>query len=131
MYNFYSTGRRKTSSARIFMTKGNGIIKINNILLNNYFFLIKYKYIIMQPFNIFKDKKYFNKFNYYITVKGGGISSQAIAIRHGISKVLLKYDINCKLKLKLWGFITRDSRKVERKKYGLRKSRCRHQYSKR
>ncbi len=131
MKTLYSTGRRKTSSARIFMRKGKGIIKINNLLYDKYFFLFKHRLIIMNPFTILKDKKYINKFDYYITVKGGGISSQSIAIRHGISRVLLKYDNTLRGILKIWGFITRDSRKVERKKYGLIKSRSKHQYSKR
>ncbi len=131
MKNLYSTGRRKTSSARIFMKKGEGIIKINKLLFNKYFFLNKHRLIIMKPFLIVKDNKYINNFNYYITVKGGGISSQSIAIRHGISRILLKYNNNLKNILRNWGFITRDSRKVERKKYGLIKSRSKHQYSKR
>ncbi len=126
----YSTGRRKTSSARVFMTEGIGLIKINNLLLDKYFNLVKYKFNIIKVLSI-KKKLFINNFNYFITVKGGGLSSQSIAIRHGISRVLLKYDNNLKKKLRLLGFVTRDSRKVERKKYGLRKSRCRHQYSKR
>ncbi len=125
----YSTGRRKTSSARVFMFEGLGIIKINNLLLNKYFSLNKYRYNIINVLKIKDD--FINKFDYFITVKGGGLSSQSIAIRHGISRVLLKYDNSLKKKLRLLGFITRDSRKVERKKYGFRKARSKHQYSKR
>ncbi len=131
MKNLYSTGRRKTSSARVFMKEGKGIIMINNLSLDKYFFLNKHRLIIMKPFLVLKDNKYINSFDYYITVKGGGISSQSIAIRHGISRVLLKYDNFLKSILKKLGFLTRDSRKVERKKYGLIKSRSKHQYSKR
>lgn len=126
----YSTGRRKTSSARIFMTKGVGLIKINNLLLDKYFSLIKYKFNIIKVLKI-KDNLFIDNFNYFITVRGGGLSSQSIAIRHGISRAILKYDNSLKKKLRLLGFITRDSRKVERKKYGFRKSRCKPQYSKR
>ncbi len=131
MKNLYSTGRRKTSSARIFMKKGRGEIKINNLLLNEYFFLNKHRLIVMKPLLVVQDDQYINNFNYYITVKGGGISSQSIAIRHGISRVLLIHNSNLKNILRSLGFITRDSRKVERKKYGLIKSRSKHQYSKR
>ncbi len=129
----YSTGRRKTSSARIFMKNGVGKIYINNLYFKKYFFCKIKRKIILFPFKIIKGKYdfFFNKFNFYITVKGGGISSQAIAIKHGISRVLLKYNNNFKKKFKLYRLITRDSRKVERKKYGFIKSRCKHQYSKR
>ncbi len=129
----YSTGRRKTSSARIFMKSGVGRIYINNMYFKKYIFCKIKRKIILFPFKIIKDKYnfLFNKFNFYITVKGGGISSQIIAIRHGISRVLLKYNINFKKKFKIYKLITRDSRKVERKKYGFMKSRRKHQYSKR
>ncbi len=128
---YYSTGRRKTSSARVFMKLGNGKILVNNILLSEYFNYEIKKLIICKPLFLIKNSDDINKFNFYITVKGGGLSGQAIAIRHGISRVLLKYDNNLRKKFKYYGFITRDSRKVERKKYGFRKSRCRPQYSKR
>ncbi len=112
------------------MTKGVGLIKINNLLLDKYFSLIKYKFNIIKVLKI-KDNLFIDNFNYFITVRGGGLSSQSIAIRHGISRAILKYDNSLKKKLRLLGFITRDSRKVERKKYGFRKSRCKPQYSKR
>ncbi len=127
---YYSTGRRKTSSARVFMKDGIGKIYINNLLYKKYFFNKIMQKIIIQPFKVVDDFN-INKFDFFITVKGGGISSQSIAVRHGISRVLLKYNSNFKSKLRVYGFITRDSRKVERKKYGFRKSRCRSQYSKR
>ncbi len=130
----YSTGRRKTSSSRIFMKKGSGKIYINNLKFKKYFSCKIKRKIILYPFKIIYDINnifLLNKFNFYITVKGGGISSQVIAIRHGISRILLKYNNNFRKKLKLYKFITRDSRKVERKKYGYIKSRSKHQYSKR
>ncbi len=125
----YSTGRRKTSSARVFMKEGNGNIFVNKINFRKYFIFIIMQKIILQPF--FVVDNFFNKFDFYITVKGGGIYGQAVAIRHGISRVILKYDLSLRSKLKIYGFLTRDSRSVERKKYGFRKSRCRPQYSKR
>ncbi len=128
---YYGTGRRKTSSARIFMKKGKGNIFINYILLNNYYIEKINRIIIMQPFRVLSEDFLYKNYDFLITVKGGGISSQVIAIRHGISRLLLKFNSSFKKKLRLYGFITRDSRKVERKKYGLRKSRSRHQYSKR
>ncbi len=129
----YSTGRRKTSSARVFMKSGIGKIYINNLYFKKYIFCKIKRKIILFPFKIIKKKYnfFFNKFNFYITVKGGGISSQVIAIRHGISRVLLKYNNNFRKEFKLYKLITRDSRKVERKKYGFMKSRRKHQYSKR
>ncbi len=128
---YYSTGRRKTSSARIFMKKGNGKLIINGFTLKKYFKNKIKQLVVLYPFKIIGDYDYINKFNFYITVKGGGISSQTIAIRHGIVRVILKYNSSLRLVFKKLGLITRDSREVERKKYGLRKSRCRPQYSKR
>ncbi len=127
----YSTGRRKTSSARVFMKKGKGKFIINKCLLSDYFKDKIKQLIIFYPFKIINDYSYMDKFDFYITVKGGGVSSQALAIRHGITRVLLKYNNNLRVLLKNSGLITRDSREVERKKYGFRKSRCRPQYSKR
>ncbi len=127
----YSTGRRKTSSARVFMNIGEGKFIINKFMLDEYFKDRIKQLAILYPFKIINDDSYMKKFNFYITVKGGGISSQAIAIRHGISRVLLKHNSKLRVILKSVGLITRDSRKVERKKYGFRKSRCRPQYSKR
>ncbi len=127
----YSTGRRKTSSARIFMKKGEGKFIINGFILEKYFKSKIRQLIVLFPLNIVHNYDYINKFNFYITVKGGGISSQSIAIRHGITRILLKHNSNLRCVFKKLGLITRDSRKVERKKYGFRKSRCRPQFSKR
>ncbi len=128
---FYSTGRRKTSSARVFIKEGKNKFLINGIDFKKYFKDKIKQLLIFYPFKIINDYSYINKFNFYVTVNGGGISSQAFAIRHAITKILLKYDNNLRVILKNAGLITRDSRKVERKKYGFRKSRCRPQYSKR
>lgn len=124
----YGTGRRKTSSARVFIKKGNGKILINQRSLKNYFFRKTSRMMVQQPLELFN---LYNKLDIYITVKGGGISSQAGAIRHGITRALIKYDESFHKELKRAGFLTRDSRKVERKKVGLRKSRKSPQYSKR
>ncbi|WP_343189817.1 30S ribosomal protein S9 [Buchnera aphidicola (Astegopteryx bambusae)] len=124
----YGTGRRKTSSARIFLKIGNGKIFINKKKLNNYFKRNTLRAIVLQPTSILNIN---DKFDFIITVKGGGISSQANAIRQGISKSLIEYDNIFKTKLKKAGFVTRDSRKVERKKFGLRKARKKPQFSKR
>ncbi|WP_343191807.1 30S ribosomal protein S9 [Buchnera aphidicola] len=124
----YGTGRRKTSSARIFLKIGNGKIFINKKKLNNYFKRNTLRTIVLQPTSILNIN---DKFDFIITVKGGGISSQANAIRQGISKSLIEYDNIFKTKLKKAGFVTRDSRKVERKKFGLRKARKKPQFSKR
>ncbi len=128
----YNTGRRKSSSSRVFIKKGNGKVIVNNIEINKYFFMKKLQLIIFQPFNVINDKNCIIKnFDFYITVKGGGIFSQAVSIRYAISKFLLSLNSEYRTKLRTWGFITRDSREVERKKYGFRKSRCKHQFSKR
>lgn len=125
---YYGTGRRKSSSARVFIKKGNGDITINKTKMNQYFSRTTSKMIILQPLKLFNIVE---KIDIYVTVKGGGISGQAGAIRHGISRALVKYDSNLRLELRKLGFLTRDSRKVERKKVGLRKARRSPQYSKR
>ncbi|BGI51493.1 MAG: 30S ribosomal protein S9 [Buchnera aphidicola (Ceratovacuna japonica)] len=124
----YGTGRRKTSSARVFLKIGNGEIFINKKHIHDYFKNKTLCTVVLQPILLLNIK---NKFNFKITVKGGGISSQASAIRHGITKSIIEYDNSFKPKLKKVGFVTRDSRKVERKKFGLRKSRKKPQFSKR
>lgn len=124
----YGTGRRKTSSARVFLKNGNGEIFINKKSINDYFKIDTICSVVLQPISMLNLN---NKFNFFITVKGGGISSQAHAVRQGITKSLIEYDNVFKSKLKKFGFITRDSRKVERKKFGFRKSRKRPQFSKR
>lgn len=129
MHNkYYGTGRRKTASARIFMTQGNGKVIINHIDIKKYFKQKTLQKIIHQPISLIDMEK---KLNFYITVKGGGISGQAGAIRHGIARALVQYNIQLRSILRKAGFITRDSRCVERKKVGLKKSRRRPQFSKR
>ena len=124
----YGTGRRKSSSARVFMKFGVGTIIVNKRKLEDYFTRETACMIVRQPLELVDMV---TKFNLYITVKGGGISGQAGAVRHGITRALIKYDSLLKINLKKAGFVTRDSRQVERKKVGLRKSRKRPQFSKR
>lgn len=125
---YYGTGRRKSASARVFLKLGNGKIIVNNRTLNQYFPENRNQVIIKQPLEV---TNLLNTLDAYITVKGGGISGQAGAICHGVTRALLQYDLNLKLVLRTGGFLTRDSRIVERKKIGLRKSRRRPQFSKR
>lgn len=130
----YSTGKRKTSIARVFLKIGTGVITINNS--QNYFDnSIKSMNIIKKPLYLLNIN---DKIDLKITVKGGGLTGQAEAIKHGISKALVEFDKNneenedsFRKKLKKLGFLTRDSRKVERKKVGRRKARKKEQYSKR
>ncbi len=130
----YSTGKRKTCIARVFLKSGNGNIIINNT--NNYFkSSIKSMDILKKPLQVLKMEK---KLDIMATIKGGGVIGQAEALRHGISKALIIFDKlnedkknSFKKQLKKIGFLTRDSRKVERKKVGRRKARKREQYSKR
>ncbi|WMC18911.1 MAG: 30S ribosomal protein S9 [Enterobacteriaceae bacterium PSpicST2] len=127
-YQYYGTGKRKTSIARIFMKLGNGKFIVNNNNLNEYFTNKNTQLIIYKPLNLVN---LINIMDLYITVKGGGISSQAEAIKYGISKAILNYNKNLRHILKKEGYISRDSRKVERKKPGFKKSRKRSQFSKR
>ncbi|MGP1931391.1 MAG: 30S ribosomal protein S9 [Arsenophonus sp. ET-YP4-MAG3] len=124
---YYGTGRRKSSSARVFIKVGKGNITINQRNLNEYFKRETARMVVCQPLK-FIDML---KLDLYITVKGGGISGQAGAVRHGITRALMKYDETLRPKLHKAGFVTRDARSVERKKVGLRKARRRPQYSKR
>ncbi|MCV2525184.1 MAG: 30S ribosomal protein S9 [Candidatus Lightella neohaematopini] len=126
--HYYGTGRRKSATARVFLKEGNNKIVINNININQYCNKKIVIFIINQVLNIVNLP---NKFDIYITVKGGGILGQANAIKHGISRALITYNNNLYCKLRESGFVTRDSRIVERKKVGLKKSRCRPQFSKR
>lgn len=125
---YYGTGRRKSASARVFLKLGNGVIKINNKKLDLYFPKIRNSYIVKKPLELVNM---LNILDAYITVKGGGASGQSGAICHGITRALLKYDSSFKDSLRLTGLLTRDARKVERKKIGLRKARRRPQFSKR
>ena len=125
---YYGTGRRKTSSARVFLRKGSGEIVINKRPITEFFGRETSRMIVNQPFEVTETT---GKFDCYITVKGGGPSGQAGAIRHGISRALLATDEDLKKPLRENGLLTRDAREVERKKVGLHKSRKRPQYSKR
>ncbi len=125
---FYSTGRRKSSSARVFMRAGSGQININKRSLDEYFGRETGRMLVRQPLEAVDLT---DKFDIEITVSGGGISGQAGAIRHGISRALIEYDENLRPPLRTAGFVTRDDREVERKKIGLHKARKRPQYSKR
>ena len=124
---FYGTGRRKTSAARVFMTAGSGKITINDRAIEVYFGREVARMIVRQPFGIVDMVE---KFDLNITVAGGGNFGQAGAIRHGISRALLQYDENLRPSLRKAGFLTRDARQVERKKVGLHKARKRPQFSK-
>ena len=124
----YGTGRRKSSSARVFIKPGNGKITINQREIDVYFGRETSRMIVRQPLELVELTE---KLDLYITVKGGGISGQAGAIRHGISRALLGVDEELRQSLKKAGFLTRDPRMKERKKYGLKKARKASQFSKR
>lgn len=128
MNQIVTTGRRKTSKARIFLTKGSGVITVNKKALDVYFGREVARMVVMQPLETVEMPK---GFDIKATVSGGGSFGQAGAVRLGIARALVKYDESLKPLLKKEGFLTRDSRKVERKKVGLRKARKRPQYSKR
>ncbi|MEW6616223.1 MAG: 30S ribosomal protein S9 [Thermodesulfobacteriota bacterium] len=125
---FYATGKRKTSIARVWLKSGSGQFKINDRSLDEYFKREILKMIIQQPFGLTDTA---GKYDVFASVNGGGISGQAGAIRHGITKALLEINGDFRPILKKAGFITRDSRVKERKKYGRRGARARYQYSKR
>lgn len=125
---YYGTGRRKKSVARVRLVPGNGNLTINNRSIDDYFGLETLKVICMQPL-VLTDTV--GKFNAIISVKGGGFTGQAGAIRHGIARALLKADEEFRLPLKKAGYLTRDPRMKERKKYGLKKARRASQFSKR
>ena len=124
----YATGRRKNSIARVWLKRGNGEIKINGKLIDKYFTRPVLQMIVNQPLNVIQAEE---GFEIMATVKGGGLSGQAGAIRHGISKALSSYDSSNRPPLKKVGFLTRDPRVVERKKSGLAKARRSYQFSKR
>ena len=125
---YYGTGRRKSSTARVFLKRGSGQITINNRTIEQYFGRETGRMIVRQPLETLKMTE---NFDFNITVTGGGISGQAGAIRHGITRALMVYDESLRKPLRQAGFVTRDAREVERKKIGLHKSRKRPQYSKR
>ena len=125
---FYATGKRKSAIARIWMKEGEGAFIINNRSLEEYFPRETLRMIIKQPFYLTNT---YGKYDVKVNVKGGGSSGQAGAIRHGISRALLKVNEEFRAILKKDGFLTRDARIKERKKYGRKKARKRFQYSKR
>jgi small subunit ribosomal protein S9 len=125
---FYGTGRRKTSTARVFMTPGNGEITVNKRPLDRFFGRKTAQMIVRQPLEL---TQLTDRFNINVSVKGGGTTGQAGAIRHGLTRALMEYDESLRPTLRKAGFVTRDAREVERKKVGLRKARRATQYSKR
>ena len=125
---FYGTGRRKSSVARVYLVAGSGKIVVNKRDIDDYFSLETLKTIVRQPLALTETVE---KFDVLVTVRGGGTTAQAGAIRHGISRALLEADADYRPSLKKAGFLTRDSRMKERKKYGLKKARKAPQFSKR
>jgi|TARA_B100001250_G_scaffold397417_1_gene404491 small subunit ribosomal protein S9 len=125
---YYGTGRRKTSTARVYLVSGSGNITINTRPLDGYFGREVARMIVKQPLELVEM---IDKFDIKVTVRGGGSFGQAGAIRHGITRALMDYDDELKPTLRKAGFVTRDAREVERKKVGLRKARKRPQFSKR
>ncbi len=124
----YGTGRRKSSTARVFIKPGSGNISINGRTIEDFFGRETLRMIVRQPLVVAESA---DRFDITITVKGGGTSGQAGAIRHGLTRALMDYDETLRPALRKAGYVTRDARKVERKKVGLRKARKRPQYSKR
>ncbi|KXS38819.1 30S ribosomal protein S9 [Modicisalibacter sp. 'Wilcox'] len=125
---YYGTGRRKTSTARVFLKPGTGKITVNNRELGEYFGRVTAQMVVRQPFELTQTGE---QFDAYITVTGGGGSAQAGAIRHGLTRALISYNEEFRKPLREAGYVTRDAREVERKKVGLRKARRRPQFSKR
>jgi small subunit ribosomal protein S9 len=125
---FYGTGRRKTSTARVFMKAGSGSITVNKRPLDTFFGRKTARMIVRQPLEMLNVTE---QFDINVTVKGGGTTGQAGAIRHGLTRALMQYDESTRPVLRKAGFVTRDAREVERKKVGLRKARRATQYSKR
>ena len=125
---YYGTGRRKSSTARVFLSRGSGDIVVNRRPLDQYFGRVTARMVIRQPL---EGADMRGKVDINVNVSGGGNTGQAGAIRHGITRALLQYDEMLRPALRKAGFVTRDSRKVERKKVGLHKARKRPQYSKR
>lgn len=125
---YYGTGRRKTSTARVFLKSGTGNITVNGRSLDQYFGREVARMIVRQPLELTENV---DKFDANVTVVGGGSFGQAGAIRHGLTRALMDYDEALRPALRAAGFVTRDAREVERKKVGLRKARRRPQFSKR
>jgi len=127
-WEYQAVGKRKTSIARVWLKTGSGQISVNKKKMEDYFGRKVLQMILKQPFELTQT---LNQFDVFVNVCGGGISGQAEAIRHGITKALLQYNPELRLVLKKAGYITRDARMVERKKYGRPGARARFQYSKR
>ena len=125
---YYGTGRRKSSVARVYLVPGTGKVTINDRDIDDYFGLETLKIIVRQPLDATNMA---DKFDVIVNVKGGGFTGQAGAIRHGIARALNKYDLDLRPTLKKAGYLTRDPRMKERKKYGLKKARRAPQFSKR
>lgn len=125
---FYGTGRRKTSTARVFLRPGSGAITVNDRPLDKFFGRETARMIVRQPLKLMNLD---SNFDISVTVTGGGTTGQAGAIRHGLTRALMVYDETLRARLRKAGFVTRDAREVERKKVGLRKARRATQYSKR
>lgn len=125
---YYGTGRRKTSTARVYLRQGNGEIKVNSRPFDEYFANEALRMIIRQPLHLTETT---SKFDILVNVAGGGTAGQAGAVRHGITRALLEYNADLRPSLKKAGLITRDPRKKERKKYGQKGARKRFQFSKR
>lgn len=125
---YYGTGRRKTAVARVYLRPGSGNISVNRRDFDEFFPNQVLKMVIRQPLLLTETA---DKFDILVNVQGGGSSGQAGAIRHGIARALLEYNAELRPRLKAAGFLTRDPRKVERKKYGQPKARKRFQFSKR
>ena len=126
--NHYGTGRRKTATARVYLKPGSGLITVNDRSLDQFFGRETGRMIVRQPL---EAVKLVSKFDITVTVGGGGITGQAGAIRHGITRALIEYDETLRKPLRDAGFVTRDAREVERKKVGRRKARRGTQFSKR
>jgi small subunit ribosomal protein S9 len=126
--SYNGTGRRKSSAARVFIRRGSGNITINQRTLEEYFGRETARMVVRQPL---ESAGLVGALDILVTVKGGGITGQAGAIRHGITRALMEYDETLRSSLRRAGFVTRDARQVERKKIGLHKARKRPQYSKR
>ena len=126
--NYYGTGRRKTSTARVFVRPGSGAITVNSKPLDEFFGRQTARMIVRQPLEL---TEHTGSFDVVVTVVGGGTTGQAGAIRHGLTRALMQYDESLRPQLRKAGFVTRDAREVERKKVGLRKARRATQFSKR
>ncbi|WP_111978275.1 30S ribosomal protein S9 [Algibacillus agarilyticus] len=125
---YYGTGRRKSSTARVFIRPGSGNITVNKRSLDTFFGRETSRMVVRQPLELVEMTE---KFDIYVTVVGGGMTGQAGAIRHGITRALMEFDESLRPALRQAGYVTRDARKVERKKVGLKKARKRPQFSKR